>query len=184
MEKAFLILLLSLCSNLLPAQTIHINEPKFDGSIIYANDTVGDGIPLEKLVSQIKSPTLLKTMASGGKVISYAFVKNCCSSVRIAQRTKLSFLVPYIDRADPVEYLKIFKMTSEKKTRAVKIGQAKMKVFGEPDVEVVDSDYLKFTYQKYGERSYLVTIDALEPGEYAMAVNTQKLGMFYCFGVD
>ncbi|HEV7781419.1 MAG TPA: hypothetical protein VGO58_09140 [Chitinophagaceae bacterium] len=94
------------------------------------------------------------------------------------------FLVPYLERADPVEYLKVFKMTSGKKTRTVKIGEAKMKMFGQPDPEITDSDYLKFTYQKYGERSYLITIDSLKPGEYAMAIHTQKLGMFYLFAID
>jgi len=160
MKKAFLFILLCYLGTAINAQTIRINEPQFDGSIIYANDTVGNGIPLEKLVSQVKSTSVLKTMASG-KATSYSYVKNCCSSVRITQRTKISFLIPYQDRNDPEEYCKIFKMTSEKKTRSVKLGEAKMKLYGQPEPEL-NEDYLKFTYQKYGERSYLITIDLAE----------------------
>ena len=48
----------------------------------------------------------------------------------------------------------------------------------------LDKDLIKYTYKKYGERSYLITIDKLEAGEYAITVNSNRSGTFYLFGVD
>ncbi len=165
------------------AQTILINEPEFDGNVIYANDSVGNGIPLEKIESIVKSSSTLKTIFSGkGTMMSY--VKNCCSTIRVKQKTNLNFLVPFIERQDPLAYVKVFKLTKEKQIRSVAVSQAKMKVFGTVDAERIDNDFIKLTYKKYGQRSYLITIDTLDPGEYAVTINTGKYGMFYLFGID
>ena len=183
MKKALLILLLSFCSNILTAQTIRINEPQFDGNIIYANDTVGNGIQLEKLESITKASSTLKTLMNG-KATIMQYVKNCCSTIRINQKETLNFLVPFIERRDPVDYIKVFKMTSEKKIRTINTIENKMKVFGTGDPEQIDTDFIKFTYNKYGERSYLITISSLGVGEYAVTVNSGKYGTFYLFGID
>jgi hypothetical protein len=183
MKNIPLLFLIFLCSGIVHAQSIRINEPQFDGNIIYANDTVGDGIQLEKLESLTKASSTLKTLMNG-KATIMQYVKNCCSAIRINQKGNLNFLVPFIERQDPVEYIKVFKMTSEKKIRTINTIENKMKVFGTGDPEQIDTDFIKFTYNKYGERSYLITISSLSVGEYAITVNSGKYGTFYLFGID
>ncbi len=167
---------------------IKITEPEFDGFIIYANDSVGNGIRLEIIHSELKDTysafgaiAAIKQAKDGSTVI----VKGCCSSVRTNQKANLNFLVLLQERVDPVEYIKVFKLKKEKKLRSVKAFNIDYGGINK-DVSVEDNKegYLKFTYKKYGQRHYLITIDSLEPGEYAITLNSGKLGDFNLFGVD
>lgn len=175
---------------ILSPQKIKISEPEFDGWVIYANDSVGKGIRLERQESESKSTStifggmidVVKTAVNNGTM----YVKDCCSPIRITQRDSISFLVPYQDRIDPTEYIKIFQLTKEKKKRSVKAITAKYDPLNEDkDATIDDKNYIHFSYKKYGERSYLITIATLVPGEYGITVNTgAKLGTFHLFGVD
>lgn len=167
---------------------IKITEPEFDGFIVYANDSVGNGIRLEIKESKLKDTysafgvvSMVKQFKDGNTVV----VKECCSSVRITQRKNLNFLVLLQLRVDPLEYIKIFKLTKEKKQRSVKAFNTDYGGVNK-DVSVEDNKegYLKFTYKKYGQRHYLITIDYLEQGEYAITLHSGKLGNFNLFGVD
>jgi hypothetical protein len=169
-------------------ESIKINEPEFDGFVIYANDSVGNGIRLEIKESKLKDTysafgvvSMVKQFKDGNSVV----VKECCSNVRTAQRKNLNFLVILHERVDPTEYIKIFKLTKEKKQRSVKAFNTDYGGLNK-DVSLEDNKegYLKFTYKKYGQRHYLITIDSLEPGEYAITLNSGKLGSFNLFGVD
>jgi hypothetical protein len=169
-------------------ESIKITEPEFDGFIIYANDSVGNGVRLEIKESNIKDTysafgvvSMIKQVKDGNSVV----VKECCSNVRTTQRKNLNFLVILQERVDPTEYIKIFKLKKEKKLRSVKAFNTDYGGVNK-DVSVEDNKegYLKFTYKKCGQRHYLITIDSLEPGEYAITLNTGKLGNFNLFGVD
>jgi hypothetical protein len=169
-------------------ESVKIAEPEFDGFVVYANDSVGAGIRLEIKESNLKDTysafgvvSMIKQAKNGNTVV----VKECCSSVRTNQRTNLNFLVLLQERIDPTEYIKIFKLKKEKKQRSVKAFNTDYGGINK-DVSVEDNKegYLKFTYKKYGQRHYLITIDSLEPGEYAITLNSGKLGNFNLFGVD
>ena len=165
---------------------IKIIEPEFDDMVVYVNDSIGNGIILEKKESDTRDPNEVQNVFNpySSKVGSEAFVKNCCSNVRIKKRTSLSFLLPYIERVNPQEYIKILKLKKGKKTRNIKQYDMNVHVFGDATEKNLDNDYIKYTYIKYGQRSYLVTIDKLEPGEYAITINSDRSGTFYLFGVD
>lgn len=165
---------------------VRINEPMFDGMVVYVNDTIGNGITLEKKESNKRDPNDIQNFFNpySSKVGSVGYVKNCCSNVRIKQGTNLVFLLPYAERVEPNEYIKIFKLKKEKKTRSIKQYDMKVHAFGDPIEKDLDKDYIKFTYQKYGKRSYLITIDKLEPGEYAITINSDRTGMFHLFGIE
>ena len=124
---------------------------------------------------------MVKQFKDGNTVV----VKECCSNVRTRQRKNLNFLVILQERVDPTEYIKVFKLTKEKKQRSVKAFNTDYGGVNK-DVSVEDNKegYLKFTYKKYGQRHYLITINLLEPGEYAITLNSGKLGNFNLFGVD
>ena len=169
-------------------ESIKITEPEFDGFIVYANDSVGNGARLEIKESKLKDTysafgvvSMIKQAKDGNTV----FVKDCCSNIRTNQRKNLNFLVILQERVDPTEYIKIFKLKKEKKLRSVKAFNTDYGGVNK-DVSVEDNKegYLKFTYKKYGQRHYLVTIDSLETGEYAITLNSGKLGNFNLFGVD
>jgi hypothetical protein len=169
-------------------ESIKIKEPEFDGFIVYANDSVGDGIRLEIKESNLKDTysafgvvSIIKQAKDGNTVV----VKECCSNVRTNQRTNLNFLVILQERVDPTEYIKVFKLKKEKKLRSVKAFNTDYGgVNKDVSVEENKEGYIKFRYKKYGERHYLITIDALEPGEYAITLSSGKLGSFNLFGVD
>lgn len=168
--------------------SVKITEPEFDGFVVYANDSVGNGMRLEIKESKLKDTysafavvATVKHFKDGDKVM----VKECCSNVRTTQRKNLNFLVILQERVAPTTYIKVFKLNKEKKIRSVK---AFNRDYGgvNRDVSVEDNEegYLPFTYKKYGQRHYLITIDSLEPGEYAITLNTGKFGNYNLFGVD
>ena len=165
---------------------IKIAEPEFDNTVVFANDSIGNGIILEKQESNERDPNEVQNTFNpySSKVGSEAYVKNATSDVRINQRTNLSFLLPYQERVNPIEYIKIFKLKKGKKTRNLKQYDMNVHVFGDATEKNLDKDLIKYTYKKYGERSYLITIEKLEAGEYAITVNSNRSGTFYLFGVD
>lgn len=165
---------------------IKISEPEFDNTVVYANDSIGNGVILEKKESETRDPNEVQNFFNpySSKVGSEAYVKNPSSNIRIKQRTNLSFLLPYQDRVNPIEYIRVFKLQKGKKTRNLKQYDMNVHAFGDATEKNLDKDLVQYTYKKYGERSYLITIDKLEPGEYAITVNSDRSGTFYLFGVD
>lgn len=164
---------------------IKINEPEFDGNVIYVNDTIGDGITLEKLESQQRDENEFKKMFDySGKVTGVNYVKNCCSSVRIKQNSNLVFLLPYQERVNPFDYIKVLKLKKEKKARSVVEYDIQVHIVGDAAEKDMDKENIPYTYKRYGERSYLIFIEKLEPGEYAITVNSNRRGDFHLFGID
>lgn len=160
------------------AQTIKINEPEFTGSIVYVNDTIGSGIPLEKQVYSIKAKAIY--FVGIGKATSFGVIKGKKSPVRIQKKENLQFIIKLTDNSiDPATIINIFKLTEKKDTRIVEL--ASLTTF--EGTKSNDIPYLPFVGKKYGNSSYLIEISSIETGEYAITLPTRQ-DLFYMFGVD
>ncbi len=181
--NAFLIIVSCLFANTINAQSTNIAEPEFSGNIVYVNGTNGSGIKLEQ------QTTSVNTRANGaayvpiygvfaGKATSKNVVEGSCSPVQIEKKPKMSFIVRVSDNSvDPVTVINIFKLKSEKDTRTLEVASAKIGSSKSAGIK-----YLAFNGTKYGQSSYLVEIDNIDPGEYAITLANRR-DIFNMFGV-
>jgi hypothetical protein len=167
----------------LNAQT-KIEEPEFSGNVVYVNDSIGSGIRLETQTASIK------TNANGmayvpvigifaGKATSKNAIQGVASSVQIDKRIKVQFIVKVSDNSiDPVTVINVFKLKVEKNKRTIDLASASALGSSKSG----DIAYLTFQGKKYGKSSYLLTIDTIEPGEYAITLANRR-DIFNLFGV-
>ncbi len=163
---------------------IKISEPEFSGNIVYVNDSVGSGIKLEQ---QTASGSTKANGASyvpvvglfAGKATSKNIVKGSTSSIQIEQSKKISFIIKVSDNSiDPTTMVNIFKLNSESDSRTIEISSAKV-IGGEKSGDI---KYLSFNGKKYGQSSYLIEVDNIEKGEYAITLSSRR-DLFNMFGI-
>lgn len=169
------------CITFVSAQKITISEPEFTGSMIYVNDTIGYGIPLEKQACSMKTKAGASLYITGvGKVTVTSVVKGNKSSVRIAKRNNVQFIIKVKDNTiDPSTLINVFKLTEKKNSRMVEL--ASSSTF-QAD-KTMDINFLSFDGKKYGESSYLISIANIEQGEYAITL-PERRDLFYMFGIE
>jgi hypothetical protein len=163
------------------AQVIKIVEPEFAGNVVFVNDSIGNGITLEKQTSFIKSNGNASLYVTGiGKVKSSSIVKGNKSDVRINKKTNLMFIVRVTDNSiDPVSVINVFPLQQKADKRYVEVGSAT--TFS--GTKANDIAFLQFKGKKYGTSSYLIEISNIEPGEYAITL-PERRDIFSMFGVD
>jgi hypothetical protein len=183
MKNVYLTIVLFLSANSITAQTIKVAEPEFSGNIVYVNESTGAGIKLEK---QTASRT---TKANGaafvpvvglfaGKATSKNVIQGSSSPVQIGKQPKISFIVKVSDNSiDPTTEIHIFKLNSEKETRTVELGTAKV-----GSAKAGGIKYLDFNGSKYGQSSYLIEVENIETGEYAITLSKTR-NIFNMFGI-
>lgn len=182
MKRKFFLAFLSLgLMTFANAQTIKISEPEFAGSMVYVNDTIGSGIPLEKQVCSMKTKAGASMYIVGvGKVTSSSVVKGKSSPVRIQKKENLQFIIRVTDNSvDPSTIINVFKLTEKKDTRTVELASAGTFQASKSN----DIQYLPFVGKKYGDSSYLIEISSIETGEYAITL-PERRDLFYMFGVE
>lgn len=163
-------------------QTLKITEPEFSGVILFVNDTIGSGIRLEQQVCS------MQTKSNGAKafipfanvkVTSRNIVNGCCSTLKIDSAHKISFIVKVKDNSvDPSTLINIFKLVSEKDLRAVELSS--VSTYG--GAKAGEIKFYSFTGKKYGVSSYLIEINNLGRGEYAITL-PERRDLFNMFSV-
>ncbi|WP_372756048.1 hypothetical protein [Labilibaculum sp.] len=187
MKRILLIFGLTLFINFTYSQTINITESEFTGVIVYVNDTIGEGIKLEQ---QTISTSTRANAASFVPVVGFAagksksknIVKGSSSSVKLNNNNKLQFIVKVANNSvDPSTILNIFKLSSNRKKniRTLKIGSYNA-IGGSKSGNI---NYIPFSAKKYGENSYLIQIDNIESGEYAMTL-VERRDLFHMFCIE
>jgi len=165
-------------------QTIKIEEPEFSGVIVYVNDSIGQGTRLEQQVPYMTTKAnaaMYIPYASlvAGKVKSKNVVKGRSSKVAIYQISNLKFIIRVNNNTDdPANVINIFKLTQEKETRTIEL--AATSVLG--GSKAGEIEFLQFSAKKYGTSSYIITIDAIELGEYAITLADRR-DLFNMFSV-
>lgn len=157
---------------------IRIAEPDFEGEVLAVlNDT--SAVLLEKVNAQVKITDQLMGPVKKIDVVGRK------SPIRLKQG-KLQLIVRSVDNnTDPMAIIRVFKFT-ERKTRKATI-EKQNEITGK--ISYNQYDYVPFTGKKYGQSSYLLTINNISTGEYGITLNNpytvdEKMLIVSCFGVD
>jgi len=184
MKKLLIVLTFAAISAISFGQTIKIDEPEFSGVMVYVNDSIGTGIKLEQQVSSTKTKSngaafIPVVGLAAGKAKAKGVVKGCCSPVIIDRKTDVQFIVKVKDNSvDPITVINIFKLTKEKDTRVIEVGSASA-IGGAKSMDIA---FLQFLGKKYGTSSYLIKIENIESGEYAITLADRR-DLFNMFSI-
>lgn len=153
--------------------TVSLPEPEYVGNISYVDDS--EGLTLEKQRASTKVRSGMFTIKGSN------IVKGAISPVRIGSGGAVRFIVrAATNDVDPVQVINIFQMTSNTKKKYRQLEVSKAGTFAGSGMNI---DFIPFTSKKYGKTSYLITLDNLAAGEYAMTLDGSR-DMFNLFGVD
>lgn len=159
-----LALAFTLCAH---AQTENIPEPEFIGEcvIIKADNSV---TKLEKQLATNRSVASTGLILTGiGKARKQIQIDGCCANVNFSKNDDVKFIVRNVDNlSDPLAVIQVFKFEKKKKYRRAEL--ASQHSFGTQKTN--NLDYVSFSGKKHGESSYLIKLDRIEPGEYAIVV--------------
>lgn len=160
-------------------QQIKIAEPEYKGNVLLIKG--GAGISLEKQKASIKRNLSASLLLVGmGKAKSSSVVEGISSTVRTSMHHNVQFIVKAPDyEMDPTDLINFFQLEVKKDTRLVLGGSSDS--FGTTRLNNIKM--IPFTAVKYGQSSYLITVEDIKPGEYALTLEGTR-GNFNMFGVD
>ncbi|WP_281671712.1 hypothetical protein [Rikenella microfusus] len=152
----------------LRAQEIDCPEPDFIGETVFVNPDDGTPVKLEKQTVLLRSRVNATGIMFGiGKAKTKMIVEGPSAAVRLDGSKPIRLIVKAVDNdTDPMAIINIFRFEHSKKQRLAELSSVSS--FG--SVKSNKLDYVPFTGQKYGESSYLLTLDEREPGEYGITV--------------
>ena len=181
MKKYFLLLVLFAYMLKSYSQTVTAPEPEYKGNIVLIKN--GVPVPLEKEKCFNKTGYSASIYIVGvGKANQASVVEGISSPVRISKSDTLMLIVRYQDNSvDPIQIINFFKLEKDTKHDQRFIRTASSKVFTAS--EEMKIKMVPFSYKKYGTSSYLLKVEHLEPGEYALTLEGSR-GVFNMFGVD
>lgn len=161
-------------------------EPEFIGEVFHL-DPAGQTTLLEKQRVVVKTKAGASMYIVGiGKIKSKINIKGGKSNTRFPASEKLQLIVKAVDNeSDPMSIVAIFKFKANSKSRKAELSS--LSTFGGQSDN--NMDFVDFTAKKYGESSYLIEINHLEPGEYGITVTNpnnkdEKNLIVSCFGID
>jgi hypothetical protein len=184
MKKSLLLFALAMISMISFAKdSLAYTEPEFIGEVYVMT---GDSVMLLE-----KNRTVIRTQASAtmyifgiGDVKSRIKIPNPCSQTRISAQGKVQLIVRANNNSsDPMTVINMFRFDQGRTERAATL--SKLGTFSGSSTGTLK--HIDYTAKKYGEASYLVTINNLEDGEYGITVtdsNATDGSLFIsCLGV-
>ncbi|HPI43702.1 MAG TPA: hypothetical protein PLH91_00590 [Tenuifilaceae bacterium] len=181
--KNSLIFFLALLPLFSTGQNVSIKEPEFIGNVVFVNDTIGEGLPLEYQKATLKVKSNSATYIpfanlAAGKTSSNYIVSGIQSSLIVRKNNNLQFVLRYSSNdEDPRALIKVYKFKTDKKNRFIEV----YKVSSMGKQQETEDVNINFKASKYGDNSYLINIPSLEVGEYGI---TTIEGNFYLFSVS
>lgn len=155
-------------------------EPRYAGDILAINEKGEMITDLERQKSSIKSNANAMLLVTGiGKAKTRNMVDGASSPVRLESGKILLVAKVNDNNRDPERIFNLFKLEVKKDKRMVMIASAN--TFGTS--KAYDIDFLDFVAHQYGKDSFILELEILEPGEYAITSDTDR-NMFLMFGVD
>lgn len=181
MKTISIIITILLTANYTFSQNIKILEPEWEGNAVYVNDSVGSGLELEKQKAYSKANANASLIVTGvGKVKAKSCVNGGSSNVIINSNKNIQFIVKHSsNKVDPRMIINLFKLESDSKKRCAEV--ASLGSFSGSKTRNID--YVQFTAKKYGETSYLITIESIEDGEYALTLESSR-DVFNLFSIQ
>lgn len=165
--KKFTLLIALLLFGFSQAQTNESEiEPSFVGEVV-ALQADGTHFLLEKQIPNYRSNHSVSAVAFGiGQQRNRIRVDNCCSTSQIKANQDFQLTVKAVDNlTDPMSIIQIIKLNSKRKFREAIMSKSNTFGTNKSTLEV-----LSFKAEKYGESSYLLTLDNIEEGEYGLIV--------------
>ena len=164
-----------------------VKEPTFIGEafIIKSDNSILD---LEKEQVILKTKAGVSVYLTGiGKIKTKISIPSCCSGSVYNPDNEIKLVVRAIDNeTDPLSIIQVFKFQKKKKERLAELAS-----FGTFSGESSNNlNYLKFNADKYGEKSYILTIKKFERGaEYGVIVKNpnaldEKQTIVSTFGIE
>ncbi len=175
-----LIVLLSTCIN---STAQEIEEPEFIGEVVLVKDD-GPSQLLDKNYANFREGISWKHNSMNALSLNVDGSKAEC-------RTKsgiIKLIVRAVDNnSDPMAVINIYRFKSKSKRRSVILSSDNSDQLLNPSKSFTN-DLIKFQAKKYGERSYLLTVN-LSGGEYGIIVNNpnnrdEKALIVSCIGID
>jgi hypothetical protein len=151
------------------------------GQIFYVDNN--ESVDLEEGMYYLKKGSSAGKMITGiGKVKATLVVDGKSSPVKIASQEKSFFVCNYgSNDILPSKIIQILKFEVKKRTREYLVSSAS-NVSGQ--TESNKFSFVKFKARKYGEQSYLIEFNNLEPGEYGFSIGGDDSGKeVYLFSV-
>ncbi len=182
MKTAFVIIsAVLLIGNRYSLSEISVPEPEFTGIILLVrNNDFGEQLEKQKAASASRADLGAAFFGiSKGKGMN--MVNGIQSPIRATGGEKISLIarVRENDR-DPVEVVNIFQMKIDikKERRTLVTGTVNFN-----QTTALDIDFIPFEASRYGQSSYLIELNEIPPGEYAITLEGSR-DVFNLFGVD
>lgn len=162
-----------------------VKEPDFIGEafIVKSDNSI---LPLDKQTIELRTSSGVSvafvTVAKTKKRIK---IKGCCSKVVYNPKNEIKIVLRAVDNeTDPMSIVNIFKFKRRKRKRI-----AELAAYGIWSSSTNNLDRLRFKAKKYGEKSYILTIDEFErDSEYGIIITNpnsldQKNVIVSTFGI-
>ena len=151
----------------LNAQVITIAEPEFaEETILLISET--EGVKLERENATVKAKAGASLYLTGiGKVKSRLTIKGTSSVNKTIASTNTCLIIKAADnKTDPNSFISIFKFEVKGNERRYLLREAGTLSKAESN----NLASISYKAKKYGESSYLIVMDGLEPGEYGIVI--------------
>lgn len=141
-------------------------EPDFIGEVVALKED-GSHFLLEKQVPNYRSNHSVSSIAVGiGKHRTRIRVDNCCSKSELMKNEDFKLIIKAVDNlSDPMSIIQVIKFNSKRKFREAIVSTANTFGTRKSTLEVVS-----FQAEKYGESSYLLTLNEIPKGEYGVII--------------
>lgn len=168
MKKIFYAALLGALLGFAPAKAIEIPEPDFIGEVV-AILPDGSASKLEKETVLIRTrANASATILGVGKAKTKLIIDSPEAAVRLKTDDAIRFIVKAVDNnTDPISIINVFRFEANKKRRLAELSSVSS--FG--SVKANKLERLRFTAEKYGEKSYLITLIDRPAGEFGITVS-------------
>ncbi|MBO5250534.1 MAG: hypothetical protein J6B31_00805 [Bacteroidaceae bacterium] len=185
MKKILLIGVLACIAICVKAQ--QIAEPQFVGEVLLVKSET-TAVSLEKKTATVKTKAGASVYLTGiGSVKSRLHVDGVKSSVRCSQADGPIVLIVRAanNENDPNSFIRVFKFEQKKKERRAEL--AKVNTLGGSSDN--NFDFIEYVGEKYGEKSYKLTLSQVEPCEIGVLISNpdkvdEKQMIVRCLGID
>ncbi|MDM1396240.1 hypothetical protein HX049_03475 [Myroides odoratimimus] len=161
------VLLVFLCLVNFYVNAQEISEPEFVGECVFIKPD-NSTVLLEKHLTQNRTVASTGLMMTGiGKVRTQLQIPGCCSNLSINEKDEIKLIIKSTENlTDPFSIIKVFKFEKKKKFRRAEVSS--LSNFG----TTKSNNYINVSFEgkKFGESSYLIKLDPVEPGEYGIMI--------------
>tara|TARA_R110002012_G_scaffold163344_1_gene325728 strand:+ start:54 stop:617 length:564 start_codon:yes stop_codon:yes gene_type:complete len=184
MKTINLLLLFLSAPILVIGQQINVEEPSFEGEIIFASES-GNSIELEYQTASVKTKASMGAMLTGiGKVKSRVSVRGKISTAILPKQNTYYFIYNHGNNSkNPKNLAQLVKFEKKGKNRVAEISSVSVTTGAQSSGDV---ESIAFKGKKYqdSDMSYLLIVKNLEPGHYGWFVGEEANNNVHLFSIE